>query len=71
MKNRLNEILMRLLFGLLGYIILTLPTFIGLIIYPSWLIFVCAMVSAIWFGPWLYERFIIYKLRENNPFRRR
>lgn len=69
MKNRMNELLLQLLFGSLWYLILVLPSIIGLIIYPSWLVFVCAIVSAFWFGPWLYERFIIYKLKKNNPFR--
>jgi len=71
MKNKLNESLLKVLFGALGYIILTIPHFIGLFIYPFWLCITCGIISSIWFGPWLYKQYIIYNLRKNNPFNKR
>jgi hypothetical protein len=65
------KLLYKLLFGLLGYIILIIPHFIGIFIYPIWLILICALSSSIWFGPWLNKKYIQYKLRVNNPFRRK
>ena len=65
------ETLNRVLFGLLGYVLLTIPHFIGLFIYPEWLTWVCVFVGSIWVGPWLYIKYIGYQLKKNNPFRRK
>jgi len=65
------NLLYKVLFGLLGYVLLTIPHFIGLFIYPIWLIFLCGIVGSMWVGPWLYNQYIIYNLRKNNPFNKK
>ena len=65
---KINKLLLEIGFGLLGYVILTIPHFIGLFIYPFWLCISFGIISNIWFGPWLYKQYLIYKLRKNNPF---
>jgi hypothetical protein len=65
------DILYRLLFGLLGYVILILPHIFGFFIYPQLLTLACGIVSGMWFGPWLYSRYIAYKLKSNNPLKKR
>jgi uncharacterized protein YneF (UPF0154 family) len=61
--------LLKILFGLLGYIILITPVFFG-IIYPIWVFMLCGITSGMWIGPWLYRKYIQYILRKNNPFRK-
>jgi len=67
MKEKLN----RLLFTLIGYVILIIPFIFGLFTYPLWLCVFFGIISGIWFGPWLYKQYIIYNLRKNNPFNKR
>lgn len=64
------EALYRILFGLLGYVILLTPHLIGLFTYPKWLIFIIAIISGYWLSSWLYDKYIVYKLRKNNPLKK-
>jgi hypothetical protein len=66
-----NEFLLQILFGVIGYVILTTPHILGLFIYPIWLCISCGIISSLLFGPWLYKQYIIYNLRKNNPFNKR
>jgi hypothetical protein len=66
-----NKLLLASGFGLLGYVILTIPYLVGFFIYPTWLFMTCGIISSIWFGPWLYKQYIIYNLRKNNPFNKK
>lgn len=65
------EVLYKILFAFLGYVILTIPHLIGLFIYPIWLILICGILSSLWVGPWAYMKYIQYKLKNNNHLRRK
>jgi FtsH-binding integral membrane protein len=59
--------LYKTLFAFLGYLILVIPCILGFFIYPDWLFIICIIISIVWFGPWLYDQYIIHKFRKNNP----
>jgi len=62
--------LYKILFAFLGYLILVIPCILGFFIYPSWLFIICVIISIVWFGPWMHVRYIIYKVKKNNPLRK-
>lgn len=63
--------LLELGFGFLGYIILIIPMILGFFTYPMWLAILCGIVSGFWVGPWLFKRYIAFKLNKNNPLRKK